>query len=196
VNALACMEGASVVEADRPHSTRTRSANRAGAGWFRVVSSLDRMRTIFVRAHQESEGGVSARALAPGRGFPRRDSMALAGDAADRPRRQVKRGTGPASGAGLMPDQSCQVGEEAGNDQQGDPAPRRGTETIRCPVSVDASSEGERFGSTWPDGQWRNPRVESAHLETPARPRAPGKTGSPVEITRAARSHDETAVSS
>ena len=97
--------------------------------------------------------------------------MALAGDAADRPRRQVKRGMGPASGAGLKPDQSCQVGEEAGVDHQGDPAPRRGTETIRCPAVVNASSEGERFGSTWPDGQLRNPpgRIgSSGNTDTPA----------------------------
>lgn len=124
-----------------PFVTKSESAaRRPGGDGFMVVSSLRRSarhRRAVIRSPRAAyqRGPSSCRKA----GAP----MALADDAADRPRGQVKHGSGPAFGAGpSAPGQPCQACEQAGVVQQGDPGPRRRTGTIRCPVRLDASSEG------------------------------------------------------
>jgi len=118
----------------------------------------------------------------------------LADDAATGPRSQVEHGSGPASGAGHAGegacnrhDQSRQVCGEARADQWGDPDPRRGTATFRCPTSDQRSSDGpaNRLETTQEvkTPRLRNPGSIRPFLGMPTCPRAPGKTGSPVEIT-------------
>jgi len=175
-----------------------------------AVSSLRRSarhRRAVIRSPRAAyQRGPSARRKA---GVP----MALADDAADRPRGQVKHGSGPAFGAGpTAPGQPCQVCEQAGVVQQGDPDPRRRTGTFRCPVRPDASSEGtanrlnrvrtdgrtsgnrtaragrqRNPGSIWPLWKHRRARVHRVRRGRPSSsPRAPGS-----HDRRPRRRHDD-----
>ena len=148
-----------------------------------MVSSLRRSarhRRAVIRSPRAAyQRGPSSRRKA---GVP----MALADDAADRPRGQVKHGSGPAFGAGpTAPGQPCQVCEQAGVVQQGDPGPRRRTGTIRCPVRPDASSEGtaNRLDRVRNDGRTSGNRTAHA-----GRQRNPGSIR-PLWKHRRARVH-------
>ena len=172
--------------------------------WFMVVSSLGDERCLHgesrVSRVQESEGGVSARALAPrsaaSRERPAGNTRAFADDAADRLRSQVERGRDPASGAGCNhPISLAKSVRWPASISRVIPHPDGGRERIRCPVVIDAARKERRTGSASSprrDGRRpRGPRGHSAALETPTRPRAPGKVGSPTELTGAKRGRDE-----
>jgi len=102
----------------------------------------------------------------------------------------------PASGAGrrgreppVTLGQPCQVCEEAGIDQQRGPDPRRRTGASGRPAASRCQLGGIRE-SARPLTIERRPRRASTGSirpfhDTSTCPRAPGKTGSPVEITRA-----------
>ena len=105
----------------------------------------------------------------------------------DRPAAKSSAGDGSASGAQpLSPDKTCQVREEAGVDVQGDAVGRREAATHPVPCNASTQLGGTdgpvRFGECSPKGH-RRLRVDPADSGTTTRPRAPGKTGPPVEIT-------------
>ena len=107
---------------------------------FMAISGLAEEARTKTVPNQESEGGVSARALA--RTAMRGGRTVLADDAATRstqPSRardwlRFRGGASRRKGACNSPDQTRQVCEEAGVERQGEPDPRRGAGTLRCPA--------------------------------------------------------------
>jgi hypothetical protein len=98
----------------------------AGRAWLLAVSDLGMKRAVQTRIRSSTRSPRAACLRVPSRPF--RAMTTLADDAADRPRGQVKRGGGSASGAGpseltlvFPPDQPCQVCEEAGVERQVSP---------------------------------------------------------------------------
>ena len=186
------------------NSSDPRGARRTTPVRFMVVSSLGDERCLHgesrVSLDQESEGGVSARALAlrsvASRELPGEHTRAFADGAADRLRSQVERGRDPASGAGCKhPISLAKSARRPASISRVIPIPDGGREHVRCPVAIDAARKERRTGSAssprGTDVARTGQRGHSAALETPTRPRAPGKVGSPTELTVASGVDDE-----
>jgi hypothetical protein len=114
---------------------------------------------------------------------------ALADDAATGHAASDEHGLGLASGAGR--NHPISLAKSAGrpaSKRWSEPVTRRRTDTFRCSTRI-RRQLGGTANRLDPNTHTRCRvalhRVDSADLETSTRPRAPGKTGSPVEITSA-----------
>jgi hypothetical protein len=143
-----------------PRAARPAGATAAvGSWWFQTWERKPRPGRV--ASHQESEGGVSARALAGFRNGGRRNAPSLTGMAdllidgscrrrRDRPAQpsrarvwlRFRSGARRRKGACDRPDETRQVCGEAGVDRWSDPDSPTGDGNIRCSMSDRRCSDG------------------------------------------------------